>query len=62
MTPVDRADEVRTALADNFGAILQAEKVALDIEIARLHSGPHPAVTEHDTISEIVEEVCHRIV
>ena len=55
-------DEVRTALADNFGAVLEAEKVVLDVEIARLHAGPHRAVTEHDAVGQIVEEVCHRIV
>ena len=56
---MDRTDEVRTALADNLGAVLEAEKVALDVEIACLHLGPHRAVTEHDAIGEIVEKVCH---
>ena len=61
ITPVDFADQIRAALADDLGAVLVAEKVALDIEIERLHPGSHRAVAEHDAVAEIVEKVCHRI-
>ena len=57
---MDLADQVRAALADDLGAVLVAEIVALDVEVARLHLGPHRAVAEHDAIGEVVEEMGHR--
>ncbi len=56
---MDLADQIGAALADDLGAILVAEKIALDVEVARLHLGPHRAVAQHDAIGEIVEEMGH---
>src|SRR5271156_6086927 len=41
---MDLADQVGTAVTQNLGAVLEAEKVAFDVEIARLHLRPHRAV------------------
>ncbi len=60
ISSVDLADQIRPALADDFGAVLEAEKVALDVEIAPQHLGPHRAVAEHDAVREIIKEVRHR--
>ena len=49
---MDLAHEVGAALAEDLGAVLVAEKVALDIEIARLHLGAHRAVAEQDAVGE----------
>ena len=57
---MDLADQVRAAVAQNLGAVLETEKVALDVEIARLHLSPHRAVTQHDPIGEVVEKMGHR--
>ena len=56
---MDLADQVRAAVAQNLGAVLETEKVALDVEIARLNLSPHRAVTQHDPIGEVVEEMGH---
>src|SRR5271167_399977 len=57
---MDLADQVGTAVTQNLGAVLEAEKVAFDVEIARLHLRPHRAVAQHDPISEVIEEMSHR--
>src|SRR6516162_8410776 len=57
---MDLADQIGAAVAEDLGAVLIAHKVALDIEIARLHLGAHRAVAEHDAIGEVVEEMRHR--
>ncbi len=59
IAPMDLADQVRAAVAQNLGAVLEPEKVALDVEIARLHLRPHRAVAQHDPIGEVVEEMGH---
>src|SRR6516164_8105627 len=56
---MDLADQIGAAVAEDLGAVLTAHKVALDIEIARLHLGAHRAVAEHDAIGEVVEEMRH---
>jgi hypothetical protein len=56
---VDLADEVGAALADDLGAVLVAEKVALDIEIAGLNAGAYGTIAEHDAVGEIIEKVSH---
>ena len=56
---MDLADQIGTALADDLGAVLVAEKIALDVEVARLHLGPHRAVAQHDAIGEVIEEMGH---
>ena len=56
---VDFADQVGTALADNLGAVLLAQKIALDVEVARLHLGPDGAVAQHDAVGQIVEKMSH---
>src|SRR3954452_12955280 len=59
ITPVDLADQVGTAVAQDLGAVLEPEKVALDVEIARLHLRPHRAVAQHDAVGEVVEKMGH---
>src|ERR1700751_2750031 len=54
------ADQVGAALTQNLGAVLEPEKVALDVEIARLHLRPHGAVAQHDPIGEVIEKMGHR--
>ena len=44
ITAVDLADQIGAALTNDLGAVFVAEKIALDIELARLHLGPHRAV------------------
>ena len=39
---VDLADQVRAAVAQDLGAVFVAEKIALDVEIPRLHLRPRP--------------------
>src|SRR5271170_1979333 len=60
ITPVDLADQVGTAVAQNLGAVLEPEKVALDVEIARLNLCPHRAVAQHDPIGQVIEEMGHQ--
>ena len=57
---VDLADQVGAAVADDLGAVFLAEKVALDVEVARLHLGSHGAVAQDDMVGEVVEEMSHR--
>ena len=52
---VDLADQVGAAVAQDLGAVLVAEKVALDVEVARLHLGPHRAVAQQHPVGEVVE-------
>ena len=56
---VDLADQVRAAVAQDLGAVLVAEKIALDIEIARLRLGPHRAVAQQHPVGEVVEKMGH---
>ena len=57
---MDLADQVGAAVAQNLGAVLQPEKVALDVEIAGLNLCPHRAVAQHDPIGEVIEKMGHR--
>src|SRR5580704_7355491 len=59
IAPVDLADQIRAAVAQNLGAVFEPEKIALDVEIARLHLCPHRAVAQHDPIGEVIEKMCH---
>src|SRR6516225_9369352 len=56
---VDLADQVGAALVEDLGAVLEPEKVALDVEIERLYSGAHRAVAEHDPVGEVIEKMRH---
>src|ERR1700719_4341501 len=60
IAPVDLADQIGAAVAQNLGAVLEPEKIALDVEIARLHLRPHRAVAQHDPIGEVIEKMGHR--
>src|ERR1700730_10210456 len=59
IAPVDLADQIGAAVAQNLGAVLEPEKIALDVEIARLNLCPHRAVAQHDPIGEVIEKMCH---
>ena len=59
ITAVDLADQVRAAVAQNLGAVFEPEKVALDVEIARLHLRPHRAIAQHDPVGEVIEKMGH---
>src|SRR5438270_2729161 len=59
VAPVDLADQVRPAVVEDLGAVLEPEKVALDVEIARLHLRPHRAVAQHDAVGEVIEKMGH---
>src|SRR5262245_38839 len=50
ISPVDLANQIRAALADDLRAVFEAEEVTLDIEIAPQYLGPHRAVAEYDAV------------
>ena len=58
---MDLADEIGAALVQDLGAVLLAEIVAIEVEIARLDLGAHCSITEQDSLGEMVEEVAHRL-
>src|SRR5215813_563282 len=60
MAAVDLADQIGPAVVEDLGAVLEAEKIALYIEIARLDLRSHRAVAQHDAVGEVVEEMRHR--
>ena len=59
IAPMDLADQIGAAVAQNLGAVLEPEKIALDVEIARLHLCSHRAVAQHDPVGEVIEKMSH---
>ena len=47
---MDLADQIGPAFANDLGAVLVAEKIALDIEVARLDLGSHGSVAQQDAV------------
>ena len=60
VTSMDLPDQIGPAFTNDLGAVLVAEKIALDIEVARLDLGSHGSVAQDDAVGEIIEEMrCH---
>ena len=60
LPPVDFAHQIGAALAQDVGAVLVAEKIALGVEVASLHLGPDRAIAQEDTVGEIIQKMGHR--
>src|SRR6185437_581857 len=59
MRQMDVAHHIGPGLAQDVGDVLMAVEVALDIERARLHLGPHRAIAEKDALGEEVKDMRH---